>query len=58
MGGETLPVAYDITIRDENSLIQVGKLAPRRLMPIWTDLAPIPQPITIIEPTVVAPSND
>ncbi|KAH9289488.1 hypothetical protein KI387_033605 [Taxus chinensis] len=58
MGGETLPDAYDIAIRAENSLIQAGKLAPRPSMPFLVDLAPIPQPITIIEPTVVAPSDD
>ena len=28
MGGNTLPQAFDTTIRDENSLIQVGKIAP------------------------------
>ncbi|KAH9294463.1 hypothetical protein KI387_040334, partial [Taxus chinensis] len=58
MGGETLLAAYDIAIRAENSLIQAGKLAPRPSMPFLADLAPIPQPITIIEPVVVAPSDD
>ncbi|KAH9296017.1 hypothetical protein KI387_039605, partial [Taxus chinensis] len=58
MGGETLPAAYDIAILAENSLIQAEKLAPRPSMPFLADLAPIPQPITIIEPTIAAPSDD
>ncbi|KAH9317847.1 hypothetical protein KI387_019616, partial [Taxus chinensis] len=58
MGGNTLPDAYDISIKAENNLIQAGKLAPRPSMPIWADLAPMPQPITIVEPDIIAPSND
>ncbi|KAH9296831.1 hypothetical protein KI387_028513, partial [Taxus chinensis] len=55
MGGTTLPGAYNIAIRDENFLIQSGKLAPRPPMPIYLEmgnpssiqaptLAPIPTP--------------
>lgn len=55
VGGETLPKTYDIANHDENSLIQAGKLAPRPSVPFLADLVPIPQPITIIEPNIVAP---
>ena len=38
MGGDTLPNAYDTTIRAENILIQGGKLAPRPPMPFFPDV--------------------
>lgn len=38
MGGVSLPDAFEIAIRAENSLIQVGKLAPRPPMPIFPDI--------------------
>ncbi|KAH9302550.1 hypothetical protein KI387_014133, partial [Taxus chinensis] len=55
MGGTTIPIAYSITIRAENCLIQAGKLAPRPPMPLFPslesqninqtpNLAPIPTP--------------
>lgn len=49
MGGDTLPQAYEITIRSENILIQGGKLAPRPPMAFFLDvpnhqpaMAPLP----------------
>ena len=49
MGGTTLPGAYDMAIRDENTLIQGGKIAPRPPMPLFPEIqnhqpsiAPIP----------------
>ena len=36
----TLPDAYDVAVRAENSLIQAGKIAPRPPMPIFP-IAPI-----------------
>lgn len=50
MGGNTLPVAFDVAVRAENSLIQVGKIAPRPPMPIFADLQPI---IPIVPPVIV-----
>ena len=38
MGGYSLPQGYGIAIRFENSLIQVGKIAPRPPMPIYIDI--------------------
>ena len=51
MGGDTLPNAYDTTIKAENILIQGGKLAPMPLMPFFPDVpnhqpAMAPLPIT------------
>jgi hypothetical protein len=61
MGGNTLPVAYDLAIRVENTLIQAGKLAPRPPMPLFPEIptqvptvAPIPTTSTS-QPLVVAP---
>ena len=49
MGGTTLPGAYDMAIRAENTLIQGGKIAPRPPMPLFPEIknhqpsiAPIP----------------
>lgn len=49
MGGTTLPGAYDMAIRVENTLIQGGKIAPRPPMPLFPEIqnhqpsiAPIP----------------
>lgn len=45
MGGDTLLAAYEVTIREENILIQGGKLSPRSLMPFFPNMptvAPIP----------------
>lgn len=59
MGGTTLPRAYDMAIRAENTLIQGGKIAPRLPMPLFLEIlnhqssiAPIPtasssQPLAI-----------
>ncbi|KAH9287940.1 hypothetical protein KI387_032057, partial [Taxus chinensis] len=44
MGGRTLPAAYSIAVRVENSLIQVGKLAPRTPMPWFPEMSQVPQP--------------
>ena len=38
MGCVSLPQAYNINVRDENSLIQVGKIAPRPPMPIFPNI--------------------
>ena len=38
MEGVSLPKAYDIAITAENSLVQVGKIAPRPPMPIFLDI--------------------
>ncbi|XP_059064494.1 uncharacterized protein LOC131856653 [Cryptomeria japonica] len=57
MGGVTLPTAYDISIRVENSLIQVGKIAPRPPMPIFPDiqsLMPLQVPPIAAIPVVLA----
>ena len=40
MQAVTLPDAYDVAVRAENSLIQAGKIAPRPPMPIFP-IAPI-----------------
>ncbi|XP_057864610.1 uncharacterized protein LOC131072459 [Cryptomeria japonica] len=40
MGAVTLPAAYDIAIKAENSLIQAGKIAPRPPMPTFPDIQP------------------
>ena len=49
MGGDTLPNAYDTTIKTKNILIQGRKLAPRPLMPFFPnvpnhqpEMAPLP----------------
>ena len=38
MGGNTLPMAYNLSIRAENMLIQSGELAPRPPMPLFPDM--------------------
>ena len=38
MGGRTLPGAFDIAVRAENSLIQVRKLPPRPPMPYFEEI--------------------
>ena len=38
MGGTTLPRAYDMAIRVENTLIQGGKIAPRPPMPLFPEI--------------------
>ena len=50
MGGDTLPNAYDTTIRAENILIQGGKLAPRPPIPFFPDV-PNHQPEMALLPT-------
>ena len=68
MRGDTLPNAYDIAIRVENILIQVGKLAPRPPMPFFPDvpnhqpaMAPLPTTSTsqslILVPQASTSSN-
>jgi hypothetical protein len=69
MGGTTLPRAYDISIRVENTLIQGGKIAPRPQMPLFiempthqTSIAPIPitsssQPLVVASPTSTSTSE-
>lgn len=63
MGGISLPQAYAIAIRAENSLIQAGKIAPRPALPIFPTIQPliamqIP-PLTVIPavPALPAPSS-
>jgi hypothetical protein len=61
MGGTTLPEAFDIAIRAENSLIQDGKIALRPPMPIFPDLHPVLEvipPLAVIHPipTLAAPA--
>ena len=59
MGGVSLPQAYDIAIRDENSLIQVGKIAPRPPMLIFSDIqSNMPFVIFPFNPLPVAPSQE
>ena len=41
MGGNTLPGAFDTTVKAENNLIQAGKLPPRPLMPYFVEVQPI-----------------
>lgn len=53
MGGNTLPDAYDISIRAENLLIQGGKPAPRPMMPLLSDV-PIQQPVVSPIPTTTS----
>lgn len=57
MGGTNLPIAYDLAIRAENSLIQAGKIAPRPPMPIFPELHPIPKAIPSLAsiPPLLAP---
>ena len=50
MGGNTLPMAYNLTIRAENMFIQSGELAPRLLMPLFPYM-PYHQPIVAPIPT-------
>ncbi|KAH9321005.1 hypothetical protein KI387_015644 [Taxus chinensis] len=38
MGGNTIPAALYLAIRAENNLIQVDKIAPRPLMPIFSNI--------------------
>ena len=58
MGGVSLPQAYAITIRAENSLIQVGKIAPRPPMPIFLDIQPnMPLAIPPFNPLPIVPSQ-
>lgn len=54
MGGTTLPGAYDMAIRVENTLIQGGKIAPRPQMPLFPEM-PNHQPT--IAPIPIASSN-
>ena len=49
MGGCTLPDAFDVVVRVENSLIQVGKLPPRPPMPYSTEIQKI---VTVFIPTL------
>lgn len=59
MGGNNLPTAFDIGIRVENSLIQVGKIAPRPPMPIFPELQPVCEAILTLAsiPPTPAPSQ-
>ena len=50
MGGDTLPNAYEISIRAENILMQGAKLAPRPSIPFFLDM-PNHQPIVAPVPT-------
>ena len=50
MRGDTLPATYDMAIRADNILIQVGSLAPRPLIPLFPDM-PTQQPTTPPFPT-------
>lgn len=45
LGGDTILVVYDFSIRGENNLIQGGKLAPRPLMPLFLDMSVTHQPM-------------
>ena len=59
MGGVSLPRAYDISIRAENSLIQVGKIAPRPPMPIFADIQlNMPLAIPPFNPLPIVPSQE
>ena len=40
MGGTSLPQAFVITVRAENSLIQVGKITPLPPMPNFPNIQP------------------
>ena len=60
MGGRTLPDAFDIAVRAENSLIQAGKLPPRPPMPYSAEIqqivpAVIP-PLAVIPPMPALPA--
>ncbi|XP_059073533.1 uncharacterized protein LOC131874261 [Cryptomeria japonica] len=50
MGANTLPTRFDVPVRAENSLIQVGKIAPRPPMPFFADIQPI---IPVFPPIIV-----
>ena len=50
MGGDTLPDAYEISIKTENILIQGGKLAPRPPMPLFLEI-PNHRPLVATIPT-------
>ena len=61
MGGDTLPATYEISIREDNILIQGVKLAPRPPIPYFLDMpthqpmvAPIPTTSTS-QPLAIAP---
>ena len=61
MGGNTFPDAYEIEIREENILIQRGKLTPRPPIPFFPNIpnhqlamAPIPTTSTS-QPLALAP---
>ena len=56
MGGDTLPNAYEIAKKEENILIQGGKLALRPPMPFFLDI-PNHQPTIAPIPTTPTSSN-
>ena len=59
IGGVSLPQAYDIAIRAENSLIQASKIAPRPLMPIFPNIQPnMPLTIPPFNPLPAVPSQE
>lgn len=39
LGGDTLPDAYDLVVRGENSLIDVRKLPPRLPVPMFVEIS-------------------
>ena len=55
MGGNTLPVEFDIAVRAENNLIQARKLPPRPPMPYFVEVQPIV--LVVIQLLVVVPQT-
>lgn len=39
LGGNTLSQEFDIAIQAENNLIDVGKLSPRPIMPVFPEIS-------------------
>lgn len=57
MGGVSLSNAYEIAIKEENSLIQLRKITPRPPMPIFLDIQPnMPLQIPSFVPFPVMPT--
>ena len=50
LGGDTILATYDISIKEESTLIQEGKLALRSPMPLFPDM-PTHQPTMALIPT-------
>lgn len=55
LGGNTLSQAFDIVLQAENNLIDAGKLAPRRIMPVFLEIST--QVVEETAPSTSAPQS-